>query len=140
MTAQSEANPVDSGKGILVSPTTSKSPGMAQAVGAGSFSFVSGQVAIGADGEVVGSGDAAAQAKQCFENLSGVLAEHGSNLDHVVKLTCYLTAPEHFPGYAAEKSSFFPDNPPASTTVIVAALLHPDLLMEVEAIAYLGDS
>jgi 2-iminobutanoate/2-iminopropanoate deaminase len=120
-------------------PVPPETPGMAQAFGAGSFSFVSGQVALASDGTVVGNGDAVAQAKQCFENLSGVLAQQGRSLGHVVKLTCYLTASEHFPAYAAEKMSQFPNNPPASTTVIVAGLLHPELLMEIEAIAYLGE-
>jgi enamine deaminase RidA (YjgF/YER057c/UK114 family) len=125
---------------VMINPEGRNYPGMSQAVGAGSFTFVSGQVSIAPDGTVVGAGDAEAQAKQCFENLAGVLAERGTGLPQVVKLTCYLTDAEHYGAYAAAKNAVFPEDPPASTTVIVSGLLYPELLMEVEAIAvYDGD-
>ena len=52
-----------------------------------------------------------------------------------MQLTCYLTDARHFDAYAAVKRGLFPDCPPSSTTVIVAGLLNPELLMEVAAIA-----
>jgi 2-iminobutanoate/2-iminopropanoate deaminase len=125
---------------VMINPEGRNYTGMTQAVGVGSFTFVSGQVSIAPDGSVVGAGDAEAQAKQCFENLAEVLAERGTGLAQVVKLTCYLTGVEHYGAYSATKNALFPENPPASTAVIVTGLLYPELLMEIEAIAiYDGD-
>jgi enamine deaminase RidA (YjgF/YER057c/UK114 family) len=111
------------------------SPGFSQAVRAGSIVVVSGQVAWGSGGEVVGEGDSAAQATQVFANLTAVLEQAGARLDDVVKLTCFLTDASHFDGYARVKANAFPDAGPASTTVIVDELLDERLLLEVEAMA-----
>jgi enamine deaminase RidA (YjgF/YER057c/UK114 family) len=109
--------------------------GMSQATRRAGVVHVAGQVAWGADGEVVGEGDARRQADQVFANLGRVLAEAGCGLADVVKLTCYLTDPAHFAGYAAAKAEVFGTEAPASTTVVVAALLDPRLSIEVEAVA-----
>jgi 2-iminobutanoate/2-iminopropanoate deaminase len=111
--------------------------GMSQAVRCGDWITVSGQVAL-KDGQVVGIGDAAAQARQCFANIAAVLAEAGASLEDIVSLRCYLTDKSAYEGYAEVKSMLFKDKSPASTTVIISALLIPALLMEVEAIAVMG--
>ena len=80
-------------------------------------------------------GDAAAQAEQCFANIAAALNEAGAELADIVNLRCYLTRRDAFAGYSAVKNRLFAIDPPCSTTVIVADLLLPDLLMEVEAIA-----
>ena len=115
-------------------------PGMSQAVHDGRTIYLSGQVALGEDGAVVGPDDAHAQAEQCFRNVESVLRAAGGRLEHVVQLTCYLTDPKHFDAYAEVKRNLFPGRPPSSTTVIVAGLLNPELLMEVAAIAVPDDS
>lgn len=109
--------------------------GMSQAVRCGDWITVSGQVAL-RDGQVVGVGDAQAQADQCFANIAAALQSAGAGLEHVINLRCYLTSKAAYGGYAAVKNALFVDNPPASTAVIIAELLLPDLLMEVEAVAY----
>ena len=111
--------------------------GMSQAVRCGDWITVSGQVAL-KDGTVVGIGDATAQARQCFDNIAAALAEAGSALDDVVSLRCYLTDMSAYAGYAAVKNVLFAEHPPASTSLIVTALLLPELLMEVEAVAWTG--
>lgn len=111
--------------------------GMSQAVRCGEWIFVSGQVAL-RDGKVVGAGDAKAQAQQCFDNIAAALAEAGAELGDVVTLRCYLTDLSAYGGYAETKSAIFTESPPTSTTVVIAALLLPDLLMEVEAVAWTG--
>ena len=108
--------------------------GMSQAVRCGEWITVSGQVAL-KDGQVVGAGDPAAQARQCFANIEAVLAEAGASLGDVVSLRCFLTDKSAYEGYADVKSMLFKDKSPASTTVIISALLIPALLMEVEAVA-----
>ncbi len=111
--------------------------GMSQAVRCGEWITVSGQVAL-KDGKVIGTGDAEAQARQCFDNIAAALAEAGAGLEDVVSLRCYLTDKSAYAGYAAVKNVLFAEHPPASTSLIVTALLLPDLLMEVEAVAWTG--
>jgi enamine deaminase RidA (YjgF/YER057c/UK114 family) len=101
---------------------------MSQAVAVESLVYVSGQVALGSDGTIIGLGDPQAQAEQCFHNLRRVLAAGDFELRDVA----------HFAAYAAVKQRLFADHPPATTTVIVAALLDPEMLMEVEAVAIGG--
>jgi 2-iminobutanoate/2-iminopropanoate deaminase len=109
--------------------------GMSQAVRAGDWISVSGQVAL-RDGEIVGIGDAAAQAEQCFANIEMALKAAGGTLADVVSLRCFLTVKSAYAGYSEIKNALFAGNPPASTTVVVSELLLPDLLMEVEAMAW----
>jgi 2-iminobutanoate/2-iminopropanoate deaminase len=118
-------------------PPGMRFPGMSQAVRCGEWVTVSGQVAL-KDGQVVGAGDAAAQARQCFANIEAALAAAGASLSDIVSLRCYLTDKSAYEGYADIKSMLFKDESPASTTVIISALLIPALLMEVEAVAWMG--
>jgi 2-iminobutanoate/2-iminopropanoate deaminase len=115
-------------------------PGMSQAVRAGNTVYLSGQVAFGSDGQVVGIGDARAQAVQCFANIRSVLETAGAQLSDVVKLTCFLVDGDDFGAYAEVKKSLFTEGvAPASTTIIIKGLLIPGLLMEIEAIAVVTD-
>lgn len=111
--------------------------GMSQAVRCGEWIIVSGQVAL-KDGQVVGVGDARAQAQQCFANIEAALLEAGASLTDIVSLRCYLTDKSAYEGYADIKNVLFKDKSPASTTIIISALLIPALLMEVEAVAWMG--
>ena len=117
-----------------INPPGMRFPGMSQAVRCGEWINVSGQVAL-KDGKVVGVGDPAAQARQCFENIAAVLAEAGASLQDIIVLRCFLTDKASYQGYAEVKRMLFPNQAPASTTVIISALLIPDLLMEIEAVA-----
>lgn len=118
-------------------PEGMKFDGMSQAVQAGNTVYVSGQVAL-KDGEVVGIGDAQAQAEQAFANIETVLEAAGCGLDKVIKITCYLTDKGAYGGFSSVKNRLFTDNPPASTCVIVDDLLLPGLLMEIEVEAWVG--
>ena len=82
--------------------------------------------------------DPTAQARQCFDNIAAVLAEAGASLADIVSLRCFLTDKSAYQGYAEVKGMLFQKEAPASTTVIINALLVPDLLMEVEAVAWSG--
>jgi enamine deaminase RidA (YjgF/YER057c/UK114 family) len=107
--------------------------------GSGVLIVVSGQVALDESGEVVGPGDPAAQARQVFENLRRCLAAAGAGFGDVVKLTYYLTDVAHLPAIRAVRDELLgADRLPASTAVQVAALVQPELLMEVEAFALIG--
>lgn len=108
--------------------------------GTGRFVAVSGQVALDERGELVGAGDAEAQARQVFENLRRCLAAAGATFDDVVKLTYFVTDVAHLPAIRTARDEFIDTGrPPASSAVQVAALFRPELLMEVEAFAIVGD-
>jgi enamine deaminase RidA (YjgF/YER057c/UK114 family) len=110
---------------------------MSQGVRAGDLVIVSGQLAFDDNGALVGEGDIARQAEQCFRNIGSVLATVGGALDDVVKLTSFLVDPADAAGYLETRAVVFPRDPPASTTVVVAALLVPGALIEIEALAVL---
>ncbi|MFJ3909301.1 enamine deaminase RidA (YjgF/YER057c/UK114 family) [Streptomyces sp. 2132.2] len=106
--------------------------------GTGQFVAVSGQCAFDEQGRVVGAGDAAAQARQVFENLRRCLAAAGATFDDVVKLTYFVTDMAHLPAVREARDAVIPaDRLPASSAVQVAALVRPELLLEVEAFAVL---
>ncbi|WCN04172.1 RidA family protein [Streptomyces sp. M92] len=105
-------------------------------LGTGRFVAVSGQLALDEDGEPVGAGDAAAQARQVFENLRRCLAAAGATFDDVVKLTFFVTDMAHMPAIRAARAEHIPDDRlPAASAVQVAALVRPEFLMEIEAFA-----
>jgi enamine deaminase RidA (YjgF/YER057c/UK114 family) len=112
--------------------------GMSAAVRFGDCIAVAGQVALDADNQLVGRGDVAAQVEQCFDNLAEILARAGASLSDVVQLTTYLTSPAHAGAFLAARGRRFPVNPPATTTVVVARLLGPDFLVEIQALAALS--
>lgn len=113
--------------------------GIAQGVRSGDRIYVSGQVAFDRDGKLVGEGDMTAQTRQVFANIAAVLAEAGAGLDDVVKITAFITDMDQYRDYAAARAEAFPNVLPASATVTTPALVLPELLVEVEAIAELGN-
>ncbi|MFI2506899.1 RidA family protein [Streptomyces sp. NPDC018972] len=107
--------------------------------GTGRFVAVSGQLALDEDGELVGEGDAGAQARQVFENLRRCLAAAGATFDDVVKLTFFVTDMAHMPAIRAARAAHIPDDRlPAASAVQVAGLVRPEFLMEIEAFAVVG--
>lgn len=100
--------------------------------------FISGQIALDANGQLVGKGDLRAQTKQVFENLKIALASAGAGFSDIVKTTMFVVnyKAEMRPALVEVRSQYLPkENPPASTLVGVTALAREDLLLEVEAIA-----
>lgn len=103
--------------------------------GAQSVLFLAGQVAYDKEGGIVGRGDVKAQAREAFRSIKALVEAQGGSLASVVKLTTYLTDIRHRPDLAAVREEFFGKKAPASTLVQVALLAHPDMLVEIEAIA-----
>ena len=105
---------------------------------AGQTLYISGQLAMDASGAVVGVGDARAQARQCYANLTAILAHYGGQLGHLVKTTTYITHWAYRPLVAAARDELFPTPPyPANTLVVVQGLAEPQFLVEIEGIAVL---
>ncbi|MER3475138.1 MAG: reactive intermediate/imine deaminase [Armatimonadota bacterium] len=108
-----------------------------QAIRAGNLLFVSGQIPLDPQtGEMVGT-TAAEQVRQVLNNLQAILQAAGTSLENVVKTTIFLTDLGQFTAVNAVYAEFFPQNPPARSTVQVSALPR-GALVEIEAIAVIG--
>jgi enamine deaminase RidA (YjgF/YER057c/UK114 family) len=107
-----------------------------QAVTGGELLFISGLLARNQAGEIVGVGDMAAQIRQVGENLRVCLQAAGVDLADLVKTTTYVTDIDEFFRHADVRMEFFGPGLPASTTVEVRRLSHPDFMVEVEAVAW----
>ncbi|GHG61028.1 RidA family protein [Streptomyces griseocarneus] len=104
--------------------------------GTGRMVAISGQVPLDEHGEIVGTGDVTAQARQVFENLRRCLAAAGASFADVVKLTYYVTDIAQLPAIRVVRDEYIDAaRPPASSAVQVVALFRPELLLEVEAFA-----
>jgi len=101
----------------------------------GRLVFISGQLARNKQGETVGKGDMAAQLRQVGENLKLALQAAGASLDDIVKITTYVTDIDEFFKHVEVRAEYFGNAMPTSTTVEVRRLAHPDMLVEIEAIA-----
>lgn len=112
-------------------------PAFSPGVRVGELLFVSGQIAQGADGELVGAGDCAAQTRQVMARIRAIVEAAGASMQDVVKITTFLVNLDDYPAFSAVRSETFPSNPPASSTVVVAALVRPEFLVEVEAVVHI---
>jgi enamine deaminase RidA (YjgF/YER057c/UK114 family) len=101
--------------------------------------FISGQIALDEDNQVVGKGDLRAQTTQAFGNLQTILGSLGADFGHVLKLTMYIAnyrADEHLSIIREVLARYIADDErPANTLVGVQALAQPALMIEVEAVA-----
>ena len=97
------------------------------------FLQLSGQVAIDADGKVIGD-DVAAQAEYIMDRITAILAAHGASLSDVVNVRTYLTDMSQLPEYGKVRAAYF-QTPPTITTVEVSQLFVPRALLEVEVLA-----
>lgn len=108
-----------------------------QAIKAGGWIFVAGQVAIDpATGKIV-EGDVKAQTRRVLENLKEILAAAGASLKDVVKVNVYLARQEDFAAMNEVYREYFGESPPARTTVVVR-MVNNALLVEMDAVAYKG--
>ena len=112
---------------------------------AGDFIFVSGTSARRADDSIAGAEpgsdgaprlDIRAQTRSVIENVRDILAAAGASLADVVEVSTFLVSMGDFKGYNEVYSEFFGYEGPARTTVAVAALPHPHLLIEIKAVAW----
>jgi 2-iminobutanoate/2-iminopropanoate deaminase len=105
-----------------------------QAIRAGEFVFVSGQLALKPGDKELTGGTIAEQTEQVFANLRAILAEAGSGLDRLVKTTVFLQSLDDFAGMNEVYARHVGDAPPARSTVEVAKL-PSGALVEIEAVA-----
>ncbi len=126
------------GKTIITTEDAPKAIGpYSQAVRAGNFLFLSGQIAIDAEtGELV-TDSFEAQVRQIFKNINAMLNAAGADFTNVVKSTVFLKNMDDFAEMNRIYAEFFPNDPPARSAV-QAAKLPKDVDIEIEVIAYLG--
>ena len=87
------------------------------------------------DGQMVY--DIRVQTRAVIENIADLLATVGATLTDLVQVTSYLVSMDDFPGYNEAYAEYFDDNGPTRTTVAVHQLPHPDLVIEIQAVAVL---
>jgi len=119
-------------------PIGAYSAGMA--VTAGRLVYVAGQVAMDADGTLVGSGDAAAQTKQIFNNIGHILAAAGATFNNVVEFTTYVVGRPSIQKFIDGRNEVYPDlypngDYPPNTLLVVDGLVREEFLVEIKAVA-----
>ena len=110
-----------------------ESVGYCRAVRVGDHVAVSGTAPVGDAGEVVGVGDAYAQARRCIEIIERALSEAGASLDNVVRTRMFVTDISQWEAIGKAHGEAFGAIRPATSMVEVSALIDPDMLVEIEA-------
>jgi enamine deaminase RidA (YjgF/YER057c/UK114 family) len=106
----------------------------------GKLVYISGQIALDKNGNLIGKGDFRAQTQQAFRNLQSALESVGGTMKDIIKLNYYIVDMSRMQELRAVRDTFLPDKEhrPTSTAVGVTQLALPDLLVEIEGVALIG--
>jgi isochorismate pyruvate lyase len=107
--------------------------GYCRALRAGERVFVTGTTAVNPDGTIHGPGDGYEQARRCLEIIERSLAEVGARMEHVTRTRMFVTDIDRWREFGRAHAEVFGDHPPTTTMVEIRRLIHPDMLIEIEA-------
>jgi 2-iminobutanoate/2-iminopropanoate deaminase len=125
-------------KEIVKVEAAAANPNLSLATKFGNLLFVSGQTGRHPVTGELGK-DVREQTRNVLERIKTILTAAGSSLDNVLTATTYLTRVQDVPAYNEEYAKYFPANKPARTTVTVAALNNPELVVEITVTACIPD-
>lgn len=119
-------------------PTTApwaEKVGYSRAIRVGDTIYVSGTAAVGEDGAIADPDDLYAQAKRCLDLIVAALGEAGARPEHVVRTRIYVRDAARWEDVGRAHAEVLGHAKPATTLVEVAGFVHPDILVEIEAVA-----
>lgn len=126
-------------KRVFTGAPWEKKVGYCRAIRAGSHVYVSGTAPVNPDGTTHAPGDAYAQMRKCLEIACGAMRELGAGPGDVVRTRMFVTDVKRWEEIGRAHAEFFGDAPPATSMVEVRALISPEMLVEVEIEAIVGD-
>lgn len=113
--------------------------GYCRALRAGDRIFVTGTAPVNPDGSVHAPGDAYKQTVRCFEIIQAALAGLGAGVQHVTRTRMFVTDIGKWQEYGRAHGDVFREHPPATTMVEISRLIDPQMMVEIEADAVVGD-